>query len=58
MRPEYDFSKGERGKFFHADAKLILPATVGAQGWAGPEGDLGAYLEEESRRTIDVRRPA
>jgi superfamily II DNA or RNA helicase len=54
MRPEYDFSKGERGKFFHADAKLILPATVGAQGWAGPEGDLGAYLEEESRRTIDA----
>ena len=54
MRPEYDFSKGERGKFFHADAKLILPATVGAQGWAGPEGDLGAYITEESRRTIDA----
>ena len=54
MRPEYDFSKGERGKFYHADAKLILPATVGTQGWAGPEGDLGAYLREESRRTIDA----
>ena len=54
MRPEYDFSKGERGKFYHADAKLILPATVGAQGWAGPEGELGAYLREESRRTIDA----
>ena len=54
MRPEYDFSKGERGKFYHADAKLILPATVEAQGWAGPEGDLGAYLREESRRTIDA----
>ena len=54
MRPEYDFSKGERGKFFHPNAKLILPATVGAQGWAGPEGDLGAYLKEESRRTIDA----
>ena len=52
MRPEYDFSKGERGKFFHADARLILPASVGAQDWAGPEGDLGAYITEESRRTI------
>ena len=54
MRPEYDFSKGERGKFFHADARLILPATVGAHDWAGPEGDLGAYLREESRRTIEA----
>ena len=54
MRPEYDFSKGERGKFFHADAKLILPATVGAQDWAGPEGDLGDYITEESRRTLDA----
>ena len=54
MRPEYDFSKGERGKFFHADARLILPAPVGAQDWAGPEEDLGAYLKEESRRTLDA----
>ena len=54
MRPEYDFSKGERGKFFHPNAKLILPATVGAQGWAGPKGDLGAYITEESRRTLNA----
>ena len=25
MRPHYDFSRGERGKFFHRNAKLILP---------------------------------
>lgn len=25
MRDEYDFSKGERGKFFRPDAKLNLP---------------------------------
>lgn len=25
MRDEYDFSKGERGKFYCADAKLHLP---------------------------------
>jgi hypothetical protein len=25
MHNEYDFSKGERGKFYHPDAKLNLP---------------------------------
>lgn len=25
MKEEYDFSKGERGKFYHPDAKLNLP---------------------------------
>lgn len=25
MREEYDFSKGERGKFFNPDAELNLP---------------------------------
>ncbi len=25
MKREYDFSKGERGKFFHKGAKLRLP---------------------------------
>ncbi len=25
MREEYDFSKGERGKFYRSDAKLKLP---------------------------------
>jgi succinyl-CoA synthetase beta subunit len=25
MKKEYDFSKGERGKFYHPDAELYLP---------------------------------
>jgi hypothetical protein len=25
MREEYDFSKGERGKFYHYDLKLNIP---------------------------------
>jgi len=25
MKDEYDFSKGERGKFYRADAKINLP---------------------------------
>jgi hypothetical protein len=28
MRKEYDFSKGERGKFFDNDAKLNLPVYL------------------------------
>lgn len=25
MKKEYDFSKGERGKFYHTDTELYLP---------------------------------
>ena len=28
MRKEYDFSKGERGKFFYADAELHIPVYL------------------------------
>ncbi|OKY75646.1 MAG: hypothetical protein BM485_07965 [Desulfobulbaceae bacterium DB1] len=28
MRKEYDFSKGERGKFFNKDAKLMIPVYL------------------------------
>lgn len=28
MRKEYDFSKGERGKFFNKDVKLNLPVYL------------------------------
>lgn len=30
MKPEYDFSKGERGKFFKANAVLRLPIYLDA----------------------------
>jgi len=28
MRKEYDFSKGERGKFYHPDIKLNIPVYL------------------------------
>jgi hypothetical protein len=28
MKSEYDFSKGDRGKFYHADAVLDLPVYL------------------------------
>lgn len=31
MRKEYDFSKGERGKFFRPKAKLNLPVYLDAE---------------------------
>jgi hypothetical protein len=38
MKPEYDFSKGERGKFFRSNAELRLPIYLNA--------DVQAYLAE------------
>ena len=37
MRKEYDFSKGERGKFYHPDMKLNIPI----------------YLDEEVSAFVD-----
>lgn len=31
MKPEYDFSKGERGKFYKAEAELRLPIYLDAE---------------------------
>jgi hypothetical protein len=36
MKREYDFSKGERGKFYHPDAELCLPI----------------YLEKDTMETL------
>lgn len=40
MKPEYGFSKGERGKFFRPDAELRLPIYLSA--------DVQAYLAERA----------
>jgi hypothetical protein len=38
MRKEYDFSKGERGKFYHPDVELNLPVYL--------DPDVAAFLRE------------
>lgn len=38
MKKEYDFSKGERGKFYHADAQFDLPIYL--------EADVAAFLQK------------
>jgi hypothetical protein len=40
MKSEYDFSKGERGKFFKANAELRLPIYLDA--------DVQRYLTERA----------
>ena len=40
MKSEYNFSKGERGKFFRADAELRLPIYLDA--------DVQHYLAERA----------
>jgi hypothetical protein len=40
MKPEYDFSKGERGKFFRPNAELRLPIYLSP--------DVQHYLTERA----------
>lgn len=41
MKQEYDFSKGERGKFYRPKAKLHIPVYL--------DSDVLAWLEERAR---------
>jgi len=38
MRKEYDFSKGERGKFYHPDMKLKIPIYL--------DEEVSAFVEK------------
>ncbi len=40
MKPEYDFAKGERGKFFRPNAELRLPIYLSP--------DVQSYLTERA----------
>ena len=42
MRKEYDFSKGERGKFYRTEVKLNLPIYL--------EGDIQEFVEKIAQR--------
>ena len=42
MRKEYDFSKGERGKFYRKDIKLNLPVYL--------EDEVKEFVEKIARR--------
>lgn len=40
MKPEYDFTRGERGKFFRPDAKIRLPIYL--------DDEVQTYLAERA----------
>ena len=46
MRKEYDFSEGERGKFYRPDMKLNLPIYL--------DGEVSAFVEKiASKKGVD-----
>jgi hypothetical protein len=46
MRKEYDFSKGERGKFYRSDSKLNIPIYL--------DDEISAFVEKiASKKGID-----
>ena len=49
MKKEYDFSKAERGKFYHPDTTLQVPVYL--------EADNLAFVEELAvKKRVDVTR--
>ena len=51
MKDEYDFSKGERGKFYRPDAKLNLPIYL--------DDEVFAFIEDiASKKGFSQRRKA
>lgn len=52
MRREYDFSKGERGKFYRQDAKPNLPSPPRQPPWAGGESRVADFIMEETEKTL------
>ncbi len=54
MRPEYDFSQGKRGRFFHRNATLSPPDRHVTEGWATADDGLGAYIAQESQKTVNA----
>ena len=54
MRREYDFSKGERGKFYQEGAKLNLPNPPSQLRWAAGESPIVRFIEDETKRTLQA----
>ncbi|MFC1858158.1 hypothetical protein ACFL9U_09015 [Thermodesulfobacteriota bacterium] len=42
MRKEYDFSKGQRGKFYHPDIKLNIPVYL--------DEEVSAFVEKIAKK--------
>ena len=56
MRREYDFSKGERGKFYQEGAKLNLPNPPSRLRWADGESPIVSFITDETGKTLRAYR--
>lgn len=56
MKQEYDFSKGERGKFFREDVIMKLPPTEVSPKWAGPSEKIGKFINQEAQNSLSAYR--
>lgn len=53
MKREYDFSTGERGKFYREGAKLNLPSRTQQPPWAAAgESQIVPFITDETSRTL------
>lgn len=59
MKDEYDFSQGERGKFYRPDAEFVIPVHDGHEGLMQPygnlSGDSGVQAFELGDDYIEIR---
>lgn len=56
MRREYDFSTGERGKFYQEGAKLNLPSPPSQLRWADGESPIVSFITDETGKTLRAYR--
>ena len=56
MRQEYDFSKGERGRFYRPNAKLNLPRPIEKPDWAGSDSPICSFITEQTKNTLRAYR--
>ena len=54
MKQEYDFSRGERGKFYCRDAQLNLPSSTHQPSWVGIGGEIVDFIVRETEKTVDA----
>jgi len=49
MKKEYDFSKGERGRFFHPEAQLNIPVYL--------DQDIETYFSQKAKaKGVDMQQ--
>ena len=56
MKREYDFSTGERGRFFRKEAGQSLPPASKKLNWIGPTGEIGSFIVDQAEKTLDSYR--